>query len=672
MNLRKITLFVLLIFVVLILGFFYVSFIFDPEVLISSIVSILEKEYSLKVEYKFVGKNLFSLLRGIEFNDVTVHSKNKKKLISSKNVYINVNLLSLFSSPKISSIDVLFSDVDLENTIQYLSSKEGQKIFSESSEGKDKKVILDFIKFKDITFYYIGKKFNLKYLDIGLNNFNVKGYLVNTKSKFFFDGTNFSIDNLHGNDILMNVNLSRVQGKIIDGKVFSYVNSVSYSNFLVFENVYIEGDLGKLNFGFNVSNAIFSINKDSFKVRNLCVFVNIKDNVKGSFKLFDNVVGEFYVAGDTINGRLKIKNFSKKDLDVEVFSKISNLVENFVTQGEVNFKVGPKIVSILGNVRLNVSTTMKSSLFKNVDLNFVFQGRSVNVSIYSKTTKSDVKIEGFISFEDVFEINNVFITSKRLDISEILDYTLETNSSFSSVNGMPINVSNASFEIRIGEIVLGDDIPKIGNMFITGILNLYGGKLYAYIENVYFKIVELNFKARGNVEYVDRLRVKLNFLPFEFSLFSLYSGLILSSMGGKVYGNGFLKNLEFILDDYLYVRGSVQVSNVEVIDIKIQDKLTRILNLDLGHIFVDEGNFEFEIVTNNVRGNGNISGDVNSKFNFKWDGKKLFLGFDYFNVSRSIIENVPKVFFIRNEINGIKYILKDDYLNFEKFEIEIF
>ncbi|MFN4244760.1 MAG: hypothetical protein ACK4F9_01245 [Brevinematia bacterium] len=653
----------------------YISLVFDPNILISQITYTLETNYNLKTKYKFVNKNILSLINGIKFEDIEIYSKNNKKLISSKRVYININLLSILNSPEITSINIISSKANLNHILEYLNSKEGQKIFSQENTNNYGGININYINFSDIEVLYEGKKLKLDYLNLNTKNFSVNGYLANTRSKFLFDGTNFLIDKLDGSEIIGNINLNKIEGKIIEGeKIVSYIKTATLSNISVLENINIIGNLKNLQFILNISNTSLVEYKDLINLNNITIYLSVKNNIIGNFDLLDTISCNFSIIKDNIKGKLKIKDFSNKQIPT-VFSKISNIIEKFITKGEISFNVNPKQITLSGNLNLDIYTNLKNNLLKNLKVTMNFRGIDLETTIYSKTPKSDIKIDSLISFDRELKLRKIDLTSSKIDTYDITqgqNHNESNNQISVGIGKIPIKIDNVPIDISVNEIILGKNTPKIFNLSMSGNVNFDVNRFSVSLDEISFIITGAKVLAKGDFEYGDKLKLNFKFLPIEINLFTIYSNINLSDIGGKVLGKGFLKNLEISISNNIYAKGSLYISNVELIEIQIQNELTKLLNLDLRHIFIDKGELEFEVVTNMLKGIGNITGDVVSEFSFFSNESKLKVKFEYIKIDRSIIENVPKIFFVRNEINGIKYKIDEKYLSFDKFEIEVF
>ncbi|MEN2998748.1 MAG: hypothetical protein ABDH28_06930 [Brevinematia bacterium] len=672
--------FLITILVVTLLG--YLAFFFDPNVAISQTVSSIENSYHLDLDYKLKEKNLLSALQGFEFENVEIFSTlkgKKQKLVSSKKVRVIFNLLSIFSSPEIRAIIIQNSLVDINNALKYVNSPEFKSnlMVPPTTNTPSRSIKIGFIRLNDFTTVYNSERFTFNEVNINLEKFRIDGYLTNTKSKFWFDGKNFHIDKFNGIGALSNITLTTIRGSFEDSKNMTMeIKTLNYSNWIKLESISIKGDIEKSLFNILVSNTLVSLNDTPVSITNTRIDVTIKDKIKGKFELIKKVKGEFDIHDSMLSVTANFEKLNEKDIPENVFAKLSNTVENLSFNGNIKLEILAGKINLFGNSSIKFSTKLKEKLLSNAEALLSLNRKEIDIKVLFKTSKSDLEIKGLITLGDNKPSLRILkASSKRIDISDITSnpITESKDSNQTLPSTLPVEITEVPLEVSIGEIISGNSLPKIQNILAYGNLNFGNSKLYASLDTVEAKVADVKFVAKGNIEHSDKTKVILNILPSNVDLGLLYPGLTAGKLGGRVYGRVTLKNLEVRLDDSFSVSGIATLNNVELIDISIQNEITKLLNLNLSHIFITEGNLEFRFETNSFSAIGSVNGDIISEFDtlYTLDKNKARVRFKYLKVDRSIVEDIPKIFFIRNEINGIRFRMDDKHLLFDKFDIEL-
>ncbi len=653
-------------------GFFLLFF--DVDAVISQVIGFAEKELYLAIEYNFTGKNILSLIRGFEFKDVKVYSKLDKKqfLFASDRVYLGGSVVNLIFGNDVGSIKFEKSSVDVENLINYLTSdKIKQKVYGEGVGG-DGKVILNSLVFDDIDLIYQGNKYKFRDVSLEFDKFRLKGYWVDGRSKFLFDGTNFTIDKIDAGRFVKGVFIDNISGKIEEGnKFYSAIRSFSYSNVGRFNNLVVNGNLDKMNFDVLIKESVFYIDKDTFSFDNLRVNFEVGKVVKGGFKVSEKIFGNFSL-GDGFVGEVNVRDVSEKDLPKTIFYKVSNVFESLNVSGSVKVLVSDNI-KLYGRLGFRLITTFTQPLLKNIEGDVKFNGDDFLLNLYSKTPRSDVNIVSSLFFDTTQNIvmKDLKVYSKRLNFLDIYSSNaqVDTKNKKNENIFLGVIISNCNVEVYADSVVFGD-IPNVYDISLVGKLGVSKGYMDLSFDVRGIRFANVGFSGVGELSYSDNVSFRLKFSPSYFELPILLSGLGFTY--GKVYGKGILKDFEIYFDEDIVARGRVSVSNVELISVPIQNEITRLLNLNLDHVFID-GDFDFEFKGNVLRVVGKVVGDVVSEFDVVHDfGKNVAkFSFKYLDIDRGIVENIPKIFFIRNEINGIRFKMGERYLSFEKFEVEI-
>lgn len=656
----------------------YLSFFLDPNIIFSKIVEFAQETYYLKINYQFRGKNFISIIRGFEFENVEIYSniKNRKKfLLSSQKVYLNFNLLSLLTSPQINSINISRSKGNMNNIIEYVNSDELKIVFSNSlASTSSNETKINKIEFDDLEIAFDNEKFNLPKLDIWLEKFEVEGFISETKSKFWFDGTNFNINEINAKKFLDNLLIMKVSGNIVSNHLIAYAGEISYSNIITARNVKISGDIEKAIFEIGVSNFIVGIGEKSISITNIPLKLNLKRGIEGEAKLLSNIKTSFIVNDKEAMINVYVSSLSKNLLPYEMVSYVSNFVKDFSVSGNIKINILANRLRLFGSLRGNIITLLENSLFENIGYLVEFNDDKANIRVNSKKGISSIELYSTIELEEKPRLLEIKLSSSKLNLKDLIIGSNDMeNKESTKLESLPIIIDNVPLEVRVSSVVFGDNIPEIKDVSFQGSISFDKGKFYVPLE-ADSSIWDVKFVAKGNVEYSDKIRGELKFLPSFIDLKLLYPKLLSGTGKGNMYGKGVLKNIEVYIDNYITIKGEVIVSNVELIDVGIQNEITRVLNLNLNHIFIDTGNFHFVVETNVMNIVGYVDGDIISEFEFisLLEQNKSKLRFKYLKVDRSIVEDIPKVFFIRDEINGIKYKLDDRYLNFDKFEVELF
>jgi hypothetical protein len=238
-------------------------------------------------------------------------------------------------------------------------------------------------------------------------------------------------------------------------------------------------------------------------------------------------------------------------------------------------------------------------------------------------------------------------------------------------------LSNTPFYVSISSLYVSGKSPEIQSLSIKGILNKGKEVVMKYsVGGLLFR--EARIEGSGELEVKEVLRGGLTLLPTKFNLGKVYKNLqIFDYLGGEVYGNAYLDSLTVSIGDKLVVNGKMRFEKVELLGLRLQNEVTKLLNLDLSHIFIDDGLIDMTFENGDIFVKGNMKGDVETEFNLsmrqlKDESGKIFteVEFSYLKVDRSIVNNLPKVFFIARDINGIRYKLDDSYITFDRFKVK--
>ena len=300
--------------------------------------------------------------------------------------------------------------------------------------------------------------------------------------------------------------------------------------------------------------------------------------------------------------------------------------------------------------------------------------------------KSDMKVSVDASLElgtnFVVYLNEVRAESKNFYVSSIMFPTQDSGEQKKGRDSSQGNLeflvlSNTPFYVSISSLYVSGKSPEIQSLSIKGILNRGKEVVMKYSVGV-FLFREAQIEGSGELEVKEVLRGGLTLLPTKFNLGKVYKNLqIFDYLGGEIYGNAYLDSLTVSIGDKLVVNGKIRFEKVELLGLRLQNEVTKLLNLDLSHIFIDDGLIDMTFENGDIFVKGNMKGDVETEFNLSMrqpkdeSGKVLTeVEFSYLKVDRSIVNNLPKVFFIARDINGIRYKLDDSYITFDRFKVK--
>lgn len=653
----------------------------DPNYILSSLVPKLEKEYHIKLDYKFGGKSIISIIKGLEFRDLKVFSniRNKQKLlISSQRVYITLDLPSAFSSPGVREIRIEGAKAITENLVEYLNSEEFRKISSPRPDTPSSKPKIGTIRFRDLSLSYGNKNLNFREVDFNPEKFRISGYWVEGKSKFQFDRENFSIDRIDAREILGNVVITGISGTLSleRGTIKGNISNLLYTNLVRFDNISISGNIDKRSIEVTISNTLLKITGDFVSLTNAKLKISFDKGIEGNFALTQGIGGSFKVENGKLKGTVVIKEIDTSSLPAEVRSNINELVEDLSISGKIEIISASSNVNLFGNLHITANTRMNEKLFNKIKVVTTFRGDNASVRVFSKTDRSDLVAEATLSFRGgEVALKGLNLLSERIDISDVTvvqenEDKRDKKDDQTFFNTLPIKVQRATLNIKVGELTFDPSFPKVREIVVDGNIEAEEGKVTIPLENIKAEVAGIPLSGKGEVEYSESPKGNITLLPSRFDLTQAYSSLV-SGKFGKVYGTGILENMTISFNKEIVIEGKIFVSNVELIEVPVQNELTKLLNLNLNHIFLDGGKVDFLVRTNSLEIVGNVHGDVVSEFEIILSPKSRKAKFKHLKVERSIIETVPKVLFLRSEIKGIKYKLDEKYLNFEDFEIKL-
>ena len=679
----RIILFSFLGFVALLALLIVVLSTLDTKSLISGVVKIIEREMFLRVGYDYRGRSFFELLGGVELENLKIFdatTKNERLLLDAKEVVVQFDIFSLVFT-KNPSVYIYCRDIkpNLDNISLYLSSPEVKKKFSTPSTEGEQFVPLKTIRLENIMIPLGNKLISASVLLEGFPKLKAWGYVGTTKTKFYFSDGELVIDKIVWDDI--NVDNIRVMfdEEFSEGK--GKIEKISYGIFLA-NSVDFNVDINK---GFETfAKFVISIKNSNILVTNVSLHLK-PENKEVSVSLFrDKLIAKVIIDRLPKVG-IKISSLGFNDLPLGVVDIVSNFIRDGVASGNLNIILGEDL-KIEGVINSSISTVLKGTLLSAIPINLEFRGKEVKASSLLSDGKSDMKVSVDASLElgtnFVVYLNEVRAESKNFYVSSIMFPTQDSGEQKKGRDSSQGNLeflvlSNTPFYVSISSLYVSGKSPEIQSLSIKGILNR-GKEVVMKYSVGGFLFREAQIEGSGELEVKEVLRGGLTLLPTKFNLGKVYKNLqIFDYLGGEIYGNAYLDSLTVSIGDKLVVNGKIRFEKVELLGLRLQNEVTKLLNLDLSHIFIDDGLIDMTFENGDIFVKGNMKGDVETEFNLSMrqpkdeSGKVLTeVEFSYLKVDRSIVNNLPKVFFIARDINGIRYKLDDSYITFDRFKVK--
>jgi len=655
----------------------------DTKSLISGVVKIIEREMFLRVGYDYRGRSFFELLGGVELENLKIFdatTKNERLLLDAKEVVVQFDIFSLVFT-KNPSVYIYCRDIkpNLDNISLYLSSPEVKKKFSTPSTEGEQFVPLKTIRLENIMIPLGNKLISASVLLEGFPKLKAWGYVGTTKTKFYFSDGELVIDKIVWDDI--NVDNIRVMfdEEFSEGK--GKIEKISYGIFLA-NSVDFNVDIDK---GFETfAKFVISIKNSNILVTNVSLHLK-PENKEVSVSLFrDKLIAKVIIDRLPKVG-IKISSLGFNDLPLGVVDIVSNFIRDGVASGNLNIILGEDL-KIEGVINSSISTVLKGTLLSAIPINLEFRGKEVKASSLLSDGKSDMKVSVDASLElgtnFVVYLNEVRAESKNFYVSSIMFPTQDSGEQKKGRDSSQGNLeflvlSNTPFYVSISSLYVSGKSPEIQSLSIKGILNR-GKEVVMKYSVGGFLFREAQIEGSGELEVKEVLRGGLTLLPTKFNLGKVYKNLqIFDYLGGEIYGNAYLDSLTVSIGDKLVVNGKIRFEKVELLGLRLQNEVTKLLNLDLSHIFIDDGLIDMTFENGDIFVKGNMKGDVETEFNLSMrqpkdeSGKVLTeVEFSYLKVDRSIVNNLPKVFFIARDINGIRYKLDDSYITFDRFKVK--
>jgi hypothetical protein len=655
----------------------------DTKSLISGVVKIIEREMFLRVGYDYRGRSFFELLGGVELENLKIFdatTKNERLLLDAKKVVVQFDIFSLVFT-KSPSVYIYCKDIkpNLENISLYLSSPEVKKKFSTPSTEGEQFVPVKAIRLENIMIPLGNKLISASVVLEGFPKLKAWGYVSTTKTKFSFSDGELVIDKIVWDDI--NVDNIRVMfdEEFSEGK--GKIEKISYGVFLA-NNVDFNVDINK---GFETfAKLVVSIKNSNILVTNVSLHLK-PENKEVSVSLFRDKLIAKVIIDRLPKVDIKISSLGFSDLPLGVVDIVSNFIRDGVTSGNLNIILGEDL-KIEGVINSSISTVLKGTLLSAIPINLEFRGKEVKASSLLSDGKSDMKVSVDASLElgtnFVVYLNEVRAESKNFYVSSIMFPTQDSGEQKKSRDSSQGNLeflvlSNTPFYASISSLYVSGKSPEIQSISIKGILNK-GKEVVMKYSVGGFLFREAQIEGSGELEVKEVLRGGLTLLPTKFNLGKVYKNLqIFDYLGGEIYGNAYLDSLTVSIGDKLVVNGKMRFEKVELLGLKLQNEVTKLINLDLSHIFIDDGLIDMTFENGDIFMKGNMKGDVETEFNLSMrqpkdeSGKVLTeVEFSYLKVDRSIVNNLPKVFFIARDINGIRYKLDDSYITFDRFKVK--
>jgi len=655
----------------------------DTESLISGIVKIIEREMFLRVGYDYRGRSFFELLGGVELENLKIFdatTKNERLLLDAKKVVVQFDIFSLVFA-KSPSVYIYCRDIkpNLENISLYLSSPEIKKKFSTPSTEGEQFVPVKAIRLENIMIPLGNKLISASVVLEGFPKLKAWGYVSTTKTKFYFSDSELVIDKIVWDDI--NVDNIRVMfdEKFSEGK--GKIEKISYGVFLA-NSVDFNVDINK---GFETfAKFVISIKNSNILVTNVSLHLK-PENKEVSVSLFrDKLIAKVIIDRLPKVG-IKISSLGFSDLPLGVVDIVSNFIRDGVASGNLNIILGEDL-KIEGIINSSISTVLNATLLSAIPISLEFRGKEFRASSLLGDGKSDMKVSVDASLElgtnFVVYLNEVRAESKNFYVSSIMFPTQDSGEQKKGRDSSQGNLeflvlSNTPFYVGISSLYVSGKSPEIQSISIKGILNKGKEVVMKYsVGGLLFR--EAQIEGSGELEVKEVLRGRLTLLPTKFNLGKVYKNLqIFDYLGGEIYGNAYLDSLTVSIGDKLVVNGKIRFEKVELLELKLQNEVTKLLNLDLSHIFIDDGLIDMTFENGDIFMKGNMKGDVETEFNLsmrqpKDESSKVLteVEFSYLKVDRSIVNNLPKVFFIARDINGIRYKLDDSYITFDRFKVK--
>jgi len=679
----RIILFSFLGFVALLALLIVVLSTLDTKSLISGVVKIIEREMFLRVGYDYRGRSFFELLGGVELENLKIFdatTKNERLLLDAKEVVVQFDIFSLVFT-KNPSVYIYCRDIkpNLDNISLYLSSPEVKKKFSTPSTEGEQFVPVKAIRLENIMIPLGNKLISASVLLEGFPKLKAWGYVGTTKTKFYFSDGELVIDKIVWDDI--NVDNIRVMfdEEFSEGK--GKIEKISYGIFLA-NSVDFNVDIDK---GFETfAKFVISIKNSNILVTNVSLHLK-PENKEVSVSLFrDKLIAKVIIDRLPKVG-IKISSLGFNDLPLGVVDIVSNFIRDGVASGNLNIILGEDL-KIEGVINSSISTVLKGTLLSAIPINLEFRGKEVKASSLLSDGKSDMKVSVDASLElgtnFVVYLNEVRAESKNFYVSSIMFPTQDSGEQKKGRDSSQGNLeflvlSNTPFYVSISSLYVSGKSPEIQSLSIKGILNR-GKEVVMKYSVGGFLFREAQIEGSGELEVKEVLRGGLTLLPTKFNLGKVYKNLqIFDYLGGEIYGNAYLDSLTVSIGDKLVVNGKIRFEKVELLGLRLQNEVTKLLNLDLSHIFIDDGLIDMTFENGDIFVKGNMKGDVETEFNLSMrqpkdeSGKVLTeVEFSYLKVDRSIVNNLPKVFFIARDINGIRYKLDDSYITFDRFKVK--
>jgi hypothetical protein len=655
----------------------------DTKSLISGVVKIIEREMFLRVGYDYRGRSFFELLGGVELENLKIFdatTKNERLLLDAKKVVVQFDIFSLVFT-KSPSVYIYCRDIkpNLENISLYLSSQEVKKKFSTPSTEGEQFVPVKAIRLENIMIPLGNKLISASVVLEGFPKLKAWGYVSTTKTKFSFSDGELVIDKILWDDINVDNIRLMFDEKFSEGK--GKIEKISYGVFLA-NSVDFNVDINK---GFETfAKFVISIENSNILLTNVSLHLK-PENKEVSVSLFRDKLIAKVIIDRLPKVYIKISSLGFSDLPLGVVDIVSDFIRDGVASGNLNIILGEDL-KIEGVINSSISTVLNGTLLSAIPINLEFRGKEVNASSILSDGKSDMKVSVDASLElgtnFVVYLNEVRAESKNFYVSSIMFLTQDSGEQKKGRDSSQGNLeflllSNTPFYVSISSLYVSGKSPEIQSISIKGILNKGKEVVMKYsVGGLLFR--EAQIEGSGELEVKEVLRGGLTLLPTKFNLGKVYKNLqIFDYLGGEVYGNAYLDSLTVSIGDKLVVNGKMRFEKVELLGLRLQNEVTKLLNLDLSHIFIDDGLIDMTFENGDIFMKGNMKGDVETEFNLsmrqpKGESGKVFteVEFSYLKVDRSIVNNLPKVFFIARDINGIRYKLDDSYITFDRFKVK--
>ncbi len=624
--------------VLALLGFY---FFVDVNTLLKAFLENVRSSYHLEFQFKSIDKSILSLLEGIKLKDFYIYEvKNKKRILISKcdYVYISFNLISLIlGKQKEIHIHIDKAQIFYDRINEYISNNLHKFKNFESSENA---FILGsaIVKNSEIFFGDMSFKFDL---EANLINTYLKGFIRDTHSRFVLSRETLKVDNITLKKFGLDVNIRNIHANI------NLSNQLDIEGTLDFEHDLVS--LKGVKFLVKATEKIIT-----FKISPLDN-VQIEGNVSKKIDLF-----------------LTFENFSIKSFGKEITELLVNSgINNILLSGEIDFTYHKELSLDNGKLNGRIET------FSLLPFVIKIKNNKISLEVSFKDSLSDANV----SFEILFSSNRLTLSSINFN-SGTFDLKSLEKLSFrkNQIESKEVKIKDTNNFVLISNTTIQGNIRKllvetfgdiIENIYIEGNLDLVESILRGNF-SIRFNIFSYPFSMYALFYSSTNISLRLYQSEYPVYLKELYSGITKKfNLSGEINGSMIIKNMDIYLLPNLSGVIDIDFSNTELIDLPIQDSVTKLLNVNLKHLILDKSKIYANISNDSAYGNGMIKGDIETEFTFitSLSGKKNNIKFSYLNVGGDIIKDLPKIFLLGNEINGIKYSYKDNILHFSSFEV---